>query len=299
MLPTEGDASMLPTETVSVRGPYAPAMAPAESTDDTDGDSEPSLSELRAEVEEKYDFESFGPAEMDEMEPKEWVAAFDAKTWITGDRLLDRLEADLRQRVADRDVFARIEREDDRILAYSDESYAIVYADGSVEGEGTVRRDVEPSVALCSMESYEVPEPPTGDVLPDPDEVAESEGELGNVMVQLLSIVQLLAGVVLVAYGFTGNGIAFVAGLFLLGIGLFLLVVVANARLSEAFRADAYRTRLRKMGAASDERPSFVPDRNPAAADGPGQMNERNQDEDQLHASDTTDGRAAGKADDG
>lgn len=237
-------------------------MAPVESTNDaTDGDEEPSLSELRAEVEEKYDFEAFGPAEMDAMDREEWEAVFDAETWITGDRLLDRLEADLRQRVADRDVFARIEREEDRLVAYSDESYAVVYPDGSVEGEGTVRRDVEPSVALCSMESYEVPDPPDGDVLPDPEEVAESDGELGNVVVQVLSVVQLLAGVVLLAYGFLGNGIALVAGLGLLGIGLFLLVVVANARLSEAFRADAYRTRLQEMGAQGEDRPAFVPDR--------------------------------------
>ncbi|CCQ34720.1 hypothetical protein HLRTI_002840 [Halorhabdus tiamatea SARL4B] len=237
-------------------------MAPAESTNEaTDGDEEPSLSDLREQVEEKYDFEAFGPAEMDEMDREEWEAAFDAETWITGEKLLDRLEADLRQRIADRDVFARIEREDDRLVAYSDESYAVVYPDGSVEGEGTVRRDVEPSVALCSMASYEVPESPDGDVLPDPDEVAAGEGELGNVMVQLLSIAQLLAGVVLLGYGFLGNGIALVAGLFLFVIGLFLLVVVANARLSETFRADAYRTRLQEMGAQGEDRPAFVPDR--------------------------------------
>lgn len=235
-------------------------MVPVESTGESSG-VDPSLAVLREQVEETYDFESFGPAEMAEMDREEWEAVFDAETWITGEELLDRLEADLRQRVADRDVFARIEREDDRLLAYSDESYAIVYPDGSVEGEGTVRRDVEPSVALCSMESYEVPDPPEGDVLPDPDDVAEGDGELGNVMIQLLSVVQLLAGLVLVGVGFLGNGIAFVAGLFLFGIGLFLLVVVANARLSEAFRADAYRTRLREMGAHGDDRPAFVPDR--------------------------------------
>lgn len=273
-------------------------MAPAESTNDAPaGDSEPSLSELREQVEEQYDFESFGPAEMDEMDREEWEAAFDAETWITGEKLLDRLEADLRQRVADRDVFARIEREDDRLLAYSDESYAVVYGDGSVEGEGTVRRDVEPSVALCSMESYDVPDPPRGDVLPDPDEVEEGDGELGNVMVQLLSVAQLLAGVVLLGYGFLGNGIAFVAGLFLLGIGLFLLVVVANARLSEAFRADAYRTRLRQMGAEGDERPAFVPDDDAELAAGSVRQPEPNQDGDRPRERASTDDTVVGDTD--
>ncbi|WP_248299361.1 sensor domain-containing protein [Halorhabdus amylolytica] len=246
-------------------------MTPAKSADggpergedddpETNVDDDPSLAELREQVETEYDFENFGPEDMAEMEPREWEAAFDPETWITGNRLLDRLEADLRQRVADRDVFARIDREDDRLVAYSDSSYAVVHPDGTVEGEGTVLRDVKPSVALCSMESYEVPDPPEGDLLPDPEDVSEGDGEVGNIVVQALSFVQLLAGLVLVGYAVVvGGAIALVAGLALLGIGLFLLVLVANARLSDAYRAEEYRRRLREMG-VDDDRPAFVPD---------------------------------------
>jgi hypothetical protein len=225
------------------------------------GDEDPSLAELREQVEAEYDFESFGPGDMADMEPEEWEAAFDPDTWITGEELLDRLEADLRKRVADRDVFARVEREGSRLVAYSDESYAVVYPDGTVEGEGTVLRDVKPSVALCSMDAYEVPDPPEGDLLPAPEDVREGDGELGNIVVQLLAMAQLLAALALLGFGVTGgNGIAFVAGLGFLVIGLLLLAVVANARLSDAFRAEQYRDRLRAMGKADDERPAFVPD---------------------------------------
>ncbi|WP_181686172.1 DUF7319 domain-containing protein [Halorhabdus salina] len=240
-------------------------------SDDTEGnetatgagnDADPSLAALREQVEAEYDFDSFGPAEMADMEAQEWEAAFDPDTWITGEALLDRLEADLRQRVADRDVFARIEREESRLVAYSDESYAVVHPDGTVEGDGTVLRDVKPSVALCSMVSYDVPEPPEGDLLPAPEDVREGDGELGNIVVQLLAIAQLLAGLALLGFGVTGgNAIAFVAGLGFLVIGLLLLAVVANARLSDAFRAEQYRERLRAMRADDGERPAFVPDR--------------------------------------
>jgi len=269
-------------------------MTPAESADgdrETDGapdGEDPSLSDLRERVEAEYDFEDFGPADMAEMDSREWEAAFDPETWITGDRLLDRLEADLRQRVADRDVFARIEREADRVLAYSDSSYAVVHPDGTVEGEGTVLRDVKPSVALCSMESYEVPDPPEGDLLPDPEAVSEGDGELGNIVVQILSFVQLLAGLVLVGYAVVGGGvIALVAGLSLLGIGLFLLVLVANARLSDAYRAEEYRRRLRDVGADDDERPAFVPDPGESLTDGT---------DPSSGADDDTDDRAASNA---
>ncbi|WP_233263367.1 hypothetical protein [Halorhabdus sp. CUG00001] len=233
-------------------------------------DGDPSLAELREQVEDEYDFDSFGPAEMADMEPEEWEAAFDPDTWITGEKLLERLEADLRQRVADRDVFARIEREEKRLVAYSDESYAIVHPDGTVEGEGTVLRDVKPSVALCSMDSYEVPTPPDGELLPAPEDVREGDGELGNIVVQLLAMAQLLAALALLGFGVTGgNAIAFVAGLGFLVIGLLLLAVVANARLSDAFRAEQYRDRLRAMGEASDERPAFVPDSGETVPDRP------------------------------
>ncbi len=95
-------------------------------------------------------------------DPEEWDDAFDEDSWIIGDELLDRVAQELRYRVANRDVFARLERHQDppRMLAYSDEGYAVVYPDGSVEGEGTVLRDVKPTVALCSMEDFEVNDAP-------------------------------------------------------------------------------------------------------------------------------------------
>ncbi|MFB6074399.1 MAG: hypothetical protein ABEJ89_05255, partial [Haloarculaceae archaeon] len=229
-------------------------------------DNEESLAELRERVEQKYDFENFGPADMAEMSLEEWQAAFDHETWITGEELLDRVADDLATRVANREVFARIERQDRRLVAYSDEGYAAVYPDGSVRGEGTVLRDVKPSVALCSMDSYDVPEPPADVDLPDPQEVPEGSGELGNVMLQAIAAVQVLAGLVLFgggAYTFGSSGgnavLLVVAGLGFLTIGVVLFMVVANARLSDKFRAEEYRNRLRAVGLEDGERPEFVP----------------------------------------
>ena len=226
-------------------------------------------SSLRARVEAEYDFDEFGPEEMARMTLEEWEAAFDPSTWITGPTLLDRVEADLRHRVSVRDVFAVIERLDDedgpRLLAYSDEGYAIVYPDGSVEGEGTVRRDVEPSVALCSMEEYEPPEPPAdGGVLPSPEAVPEGSGALGNLMLQLIAGMLVLSGVAMIGasvFGVTdAPAITFVVGLAFLGASLLLLLIVVNARLSDRFRAEEYRNRLRSVGVDTDDRPAFVPE---------------------------------------
>jgi hypothetical protein len=219
--------------------------------------------ELRRQVEEKYDFENFGPAQMAEMSAEEWDAAFDLDTWITGTELLDRLEADVKHRVLTRDVFARVERieDPDRLVAYSDEGYAVVYPDGSVEGSGTVLRDVKPLIALCSMEEYDPPEMPEGDLLPDPMEVPEGSGEFGNLMVQIIAGAQVLAGIGL--FGafllLDGGPIVLVAGLGFLFIGITLFVAVANARLSDRFRAEEYRNRLRAIGFESDERPEWLP----------------------------------------
>jgi len=232
---------------------------------------------LRREVEEKYDFDDFGAAEMAEMSAEEWDAVFDPETWITGPELLDRVEADLKQRVASRDVFARIERHDDRVVAYSDEGYATVYDDGTVEGRGTVLRDVKPTVALSSMESYDVPDSPPEDLLPDPQEVPEGSGELGNTVLQVVAGIQVLAGLALVAAWLLitvgvvsppGGGSVrslnvigmLVAGVIFLGVGLLLFLVVANARLSDKFRAEEYRNRLRAVDLEPGERPDFLPD---------------------------------------
>jgi len=252
-------------------------------------------------VAEEYDFEDFGPRDMERMSAEEWEDAFDADSWVTGPELLDRVEADLRVRIAERDVFAVVERESDadgeRLLAYSDEGYAVVHEDGSVEGRGTVLRDVKPSVALASMPDYEVPDVPADASLPDPDEVASGSGSLGNLVLQTIGLMQVglgalllltsflydplvrafgtriewtfadpraapayeVAGVVLHPLGSSAI-VAALAGLGFVVLGVFLLVVVANARLSDRFRSEEFRERLRATQRAGDERPEFVPE---------------------------------------
>jgi len=247
----------------------------ADATEGAEPDAETrTTEELRAQVEERYDFEDFGPADMAEMSPEEWEAAFDPETWITGEALLARVEAELKARVRDREVFARVERFGDVVVAYDERSYAAVYPDGSVRGRGTVLRDVEPTVALCSMESYDPPEAPEGRVLPEPREIPASSDTLGNTVLQVLGGVQILAGLVLLG-GYvlhllgllsmpatSGRGVNLVllvvAGIGFILVGLFLLVVVANARLSDRFRSDAYRERLRSVGLSEGERPAFL-----------------------------------------
>jgi hypothetical protein len=240
----------------------------SESSDETrqsdnppDGSEDEDVQTLRRQVEEKYDFDDFGPEDMAEMTHEEWEVAFDLDSWITGAELLERVEADLKQRVIERDVFARIEREDDYLLAYSDSGFAVVYPDGSVQGEGTVLRDVKPTVALASMESYDVPDVPDGEVLPAPSEVPDSGSELGNNMLQLVAFVQLLAGVVLFGGWVLTDAsiIALVAALGFIFIAIFLLFTVANARLSERFRSEQFKDRLRAMNVDSGERPEFLP----------------------------------------
>ncbi|SHG54422.1 DUF7319 domain-containing protein [Halobaculum gomorrense] len=228
-------------------------------------DDDESIEALRAEVEEKYDFDDFGPADMAEMTAAEWDAAFDPDTWITGGDLLDRVEDDLRTQIAAREVFAVLERRTDppSVVAYSDEGWAVVYEDGSVEGEGTVLRDVKPTVALCSMDSYEAREPPEEYELPTPDEVEGGTGEFGNLMIQVVAGMQILGGLGLfVAWLFLGveTIVAPVMGGFFLAAGVLLFGLVANARLSDRFRAEEYRDRLRAAGVTDrGEHAEFVP----------------------------------------
>ncbi|MFB6107416.1 MAG: hypothetical protein ABEJ82_01085 [Haloplanus sp.] len=250
--------------------------ASAESRDGSDAGDDPEAEEtpadldaLRERVEERYDFEDFGPSDMASMSLDEWEAAFDPETWIVGEELLDRVEADLEHRVATREVFAVVERvgegEDDRVVAYSDEGYAVVAPDGTVEGEGTVLRDVEPTVVLCSMDTYEVPDPPADGGLPQPREVVEGTGQLGNNVLQVVAGAQLLTGVgLLVLWSFTdavpsprgyANLVVPTVALVFVGIALFLFTVVANARLSDRFRAEEYRNRLRALGLGEGDPP--------------------------------------------
>ena len=266
-------------EQAAPEGTDGPAEDGGASTPAAAERSEAELEELRQQVEEKYDFDDFGPADMAEMSADEWEVAFDADTWITGTELIDRVEQDLQNRIATREVFARLERhtneQGDRLLAYSDEGYAIVNPDGSVEGHGTVLRDVEPTVALCSMESYDPPTPPANPDLPDPEDVESGSGELGNTMLQIIAAAQLLVGIgLLVAWVLfdlqpntpAGDVIAPAAGIGFLLVGVFLFIVVANARLSDRFRAEEYRNRLRAVEEAG-ERPEFVPSLDGSRAD--------------------------------
>jgi len=231
----------------------------------TVGDDADDLDELRRRVEEEYDFDDFGPSDMARMSAEEWDAAFDPDSWITGDRLLERAEAELKSRIARREVFGVLERVradgEERILVYSDEGYAIVRPTGEVAGQGTVLRDIEPIVALAAMESYDVPEPPDDWSLPHPDTVPQGSGEFGNLMVQVIAVVQVLAGAALLAATFLTDLDTIVApamGVVFLLVGLFLFVMVANARLSDRFRSEEYRDRLRALREAK-ERPDFVP----------------------------------------
>jgi hypothetical protein len=136
---------------------------------------------------------------------------------------------------------------------------------------------VKPTVALASMESYDVPEAPPEDLLPEPQEVPEGSGELGNTMLQVVAGIQILAGLVLtggwlvISLGVIqppGGGsiqslnviAMLVGGVFFLGIGILLFAVVANARLSDKFRAEEYRNRLRAVELEPGERPDFLPE---------------------------------------
>ncbi|WP_318566753.1 DUF7319 domain-containing protein [Salinigranum marinum] len=254
------DAAAAP-DSVDSDGDTATDAQPGNSPD-TDQD----LEALRRQVEEKYDFDNFGPADMAEMTVEEWEAAFDPGSWIVGPELLDRVEKDLLNRVASRDVFAIVERYtqegEPRLVAYSDEGYAVVYPDGSVEGTGTVLRDVTPTVALCSMDDYDVQEPPANVGLPAPDEVPEGSGEFGNLMLQAVAFAQVLGGLALLGAWLVtdlNTIVAPVAALFFLLIGFFLFFVVANARLSDRFRSEEYRARLRAVGLEDGSRPDFLP----------------------------------------
>jgi hypothetical protein len=255
----------------------------AEGDDGSEGATD--IEALRERVESEYDFDEFGPSDMAQMSAEEWDAAFDPDTWITGDRLLDRVDAELKSRIATRDVFGVLERVreggEERILVYSDEGYAIIRPTGEVRGEGTVLRDIEPVVALAAMESYEVPEPPDDWSLPHPDSVPEGSGEFGNLVVQAVAAVQLLAGIALLvasAVADLGTIVAPAMGIVFLLVGVFLFAMVANARLSDRFRSEEYRDRLRALREAK-ERPEFVPVEDGAVTDGDAATSDPDRDE--------------------
>lgn len=261
-----------PADRESTEPPVAGADEEAEGASPS-GESTPpveaedaDLEALRVEVDEKYDFDDFRPSDMARMSPEEWDVSFDSDSWITGPELLDRVEAELKSRIASREVFAVLERviEDgeELLLAYSDVGYAIVHADGTIEGRAAVLEDVKPTVALCSMPEYEPPDPPAEYELPEPEDVPDGSGEFGNQMIQIVAFLQTIAGVALLgAWILTDLStlVAPVMALIFLAIGIFLFTTVANARLSNRFRSEEYRERLRGVRLVDDERPEFVP----------------------------------------
>jgi hypothetical protein len=81
-------------------------------------------------------------------------------------------------------------------------------------------------------------------------------------MLQITAAIQLLAGVGLLIAWIALDVetiLAPVVGLGFVLAGAFLFLVVANARLSDRFRAEEYRNRLRAVGLESGERPDFLP----------------------------------------
>jgi len=110
------------------------------------------------------------------------------------------------------------------------------------------------------MDEYEVAEPPEHYQLPAPEAVPEQSGELGNLMLQIIAGMQLLGGLGLVGAWLLTDVDTLVApvigGIFLV-VGVVLFTLVANARLSDRFRAEQYRDRLRAVEAGGFERPEL------------------------------------------
>ncbi|CDK39966.1 uncharacterized protein BN903_74 [Halorubrum sp. AJ67] len=80
-------------------------------------------------------------------------------------------------------------------------------------------------------------------------------------MIQVVAAIQVLAGIALLvasAVADLGTIVAPAMGIVFLLVGGFLFAMVANARLSDRFRSEEYRDRLRALREAK-ERPEFVP----------------------------------------
>ncbi|PYZ02687.1 hypothetical protein C8039_03785 [Halogeometricum sp. wsp3] len=116
---------------------------------------------LRKQV-ETDDFDNFGPSDMVELAAEEWDVAFDENPGSppTNSSTELRGTCETAWRTVMCSLASSRRQDQPRVLVYSDEGYALVTPDGDLQGEGTVYRDVRPTLVLCSMDDFEVAEPP-------------------------------------------------------------------------------------------------------------------------------------------
>tara|TARA_A100001037_G_scaffold273406_1_gene270315 strand:- start:7136 stop:7771 length:636 start_codon:yes stop_codon:yes gene_type:complete len=193
----------------------------------------------------------------------------DLELSITGEELLLRVEADVKDRISRRNIVAVIETgnidHQKHLLIYDNIGYALISLDGSVSGMGPIRTETENIVVLCSMTTYEVPEFPTGGFSLDTNNLSNNHDGIGNKLLQILGLSFILIGLFLLFSPLfltfpPGSGIlTTVSALGFIFTGLFLLIVVVHSRLSDRFRSMEYHDRLAKMGIGSDFRPDFLP----------------------------------------
>jgi hypothetical protein len=107
-------------------------------------------------------------------------------------------------------------------------------------------------------------DPPADGSLPEPREVVEGSGEFGNLMLQIVAGVQVAVGVGLLvawlALPSLSTVVAPIAAIGFLVIGFFLFLVVANARLSDRFRVEEFRNRLRALDEADEQWADVLPE---------------------------------------
>ncbi len=189
---------------------------------------------------------------------------------IVGTDLLDRIEADTKDRIRRRNILAMIERISiegtGHILIYDDLGYALVEPDGSVSGIGSIRTEIENVVVLCSMSSYDVPELLNGNFLPKISSTYKPANQIGNKLLQTLSFSFFIIGFILLIspifinfYASSATILTTISGLGFILTSLFIITLVIHSRLSDRFRSSEYQNRLKNIGIGSNSRPSFIP----------------------------------------
>lgn len=189
---------------------------------------------------------------------------------IVGLDLIDRIEADTKDRIRRRNILAMIERISiegiDHILIYDDLGYAIVEPDGSVSGIGSIRAEMENVVVLCSMSNYDVPELIKDNFLPNISSTYKPPNQIGNKLLQILSLSFFIIGCTLLVspiflnfYASSATILTTISGFGFILISLFITTMVVHSRLSDRFRSSEYQNRLKNIGIGSNSRPSFIP----------------------------------------